>query len=132
VATTAPERAPLQGTKAMSRINDESEPLMRRASKSLSVCGYRINSNEHDTEHGVRSEAEQPLAKKQRDEPWAYCISTGQLRENKGESVSGAEWRRAKRAEVQRRRTVSTDINVRNTAHIGEPTLLGASAFASG
>ena len=35
-------------------------------------------------------------------------LSTGQLQKSKGESVSGAEWRRAKRAGVQRRRTVST------------------------
>ena len=36
-------------------------------------------------------------------------LSTRQLLKSKEESVSGAEWRRAKRAGVQRKRTVSTD-----------------------
>ena len=71
-----------------------------------------INSDEHSAKRYVRSVPEQPTATEQRDEPWAYFISTGQLRENKGESVSGAEWRRAERTKVQRRRTVSTDIHV--------------------
>jgi hypothetical protein len=48
-----------------------------------------INSDEHDAKHGVRSVPEQPTATEQRDEPWAYFISTGQLRENKGGDVSG-------------------------------------------
>ena len=60
----------------------------------------------------MRSGPEQPTATERSDEPWAYCISTGQLRENKGESVSRAEWRGAKRAVMQRRRTVSTDHHV--------------------
>jgi len=51
-----PEGAPLQGAKVTSRISGESEPLMRRASESLSVCVSRINSDEHDAKHGVRSE----------------------------------------------------------------------------
>ena len=42
-------------------------------------------------------------------------LSTGQLRKSKGESVSGAERRSAKQAEVQRRRTVSTDLHVTKT-----------------
>ena len=71
-----------------------------------------INSDEHDAKHGVRSVREQPTATERSDKPWAYCISTGQLRESKGESVSGAECRRAERTEVQRRRTVSTDLHV--------------------
>jgi hypothetical protein len=36
-----------------------------------------INSDEHDAEHGVRSEREQPLALEHRDKPGAYYISTG-------------------------------------------------------
>ena len=35
---------------------------MRRANESLSVIHGTINSDEHDAEHGVRSEPEQPLA----------------------------------------------------------------------
>jgi len=38
----------------------------------------------------VKSGLKQPTAMAGSDEPLAYCISTGQLRENKGESVSGA------------------------------------------
>ena len=53
-----------------------------------------INSDEHDAGHGVRSGREQPLAPEYHDKPGAYFVTTGQLRENKGESVSGAEWRR--------------------------------------
>ena len=49
-----------------------------------------INSDEHDAKHGVRSVPEQPLATEQRDEPGAYFISTGQLRENKGGDVKRA------------------------------------------
>jgi len=30
---------------------------------------YHINSDEHDTKHGVRSEQEQPLAPEHRDKP---------------------------------------------------------------
>jgi len=33
----------------------------------------------------MRSVRKQPTATEQRDEPWAYYISTEQLRENKGE-----------------------------------------------
>ena len=71
-----------------------------------------INSDEHSAKRYVRSVREQPTATERSDKPWAYFISTGQLRENKGESVSGAEWRRAERAGVLRRRTVSTDIHI--------------------
>ena len=54
-----------------------------------------INSDEHSAKRYVRSEREQPLAPEQRDKPGAYCISTGQLRENKGGDVkrAGAEAR---------------------------------------
>ena len=38
----------------------------------------------------MRSVPEQPTATEQRDEPWAYFISTGQLRENKGGDVKRA------------------------------------------
>jgi hypothetical protein len=46
-----------------------------------------INSDEHDAKHGVRSGREQPLALEHRDEPGAYFVPTGQLRENKGGDV---------------------------------------------
>jgi len=52
-------------------------------------------------------------------------LSTGQPLENKGESVSGAEWRRAKRTEVQQRRTISTDIHFSNTTPSGKPMQRG-------
>ena len=39
-------------------------------------------------------------------------LLTGQPQKSKGESVSGAERRRVKRAGVQRIRTVSTDLHV--------------------
>ena len=48
-----------------------------------------INSDEHDAKHGVRNVREQPTATEQRDEPWAYYISIGQLRECKEGDVSG-------------------------------------------
>ena len=83
-----------------------------------------IDSDEHDAKHGMRSVRKQPTATEQRDEPWAYYISTGKLRECKGESVSGAEWRRAERAGVQRRRTVSTDIHVSKKNYFQPKTFL--------
>jgi len=70
-----------------------------------------INSDEHDAEHGVRSGPEQPLAQEYRDKPGASS-SQRVTWKSKGESVSGAEGRGAKRAGVQRRRTVSTDLHV--------------------
>jgi len=69
-----------------------------------------INSDEHDAKHGVRSVREQPMATEQRDEPWASS-SQQYTAKSKGESVSEAEWRGAKQAEVLRRRTVSTDLH---------------------
>jgi len=36
-----------------------------------------INSDEHDAEHGVRSEPEQPLALEHRDEPGASSFQPG-------------------------------------------------------
>ena len=65
------ERAPLQGAKVTRCISIESEPLMRRASESLSVFICRINSDEHDAEHGVRSGPKQPLAPEYHDKPGA-------------------------------------------------------------
>ncbi|MDP2797582.1 MAG: hypothetical protein Q8N94_08760 [Methanoregula sp.] len=54
-------------------------------------------------------------------------LPTGQPWKSKEESVSGAEWRRAERAGVQRRRTVSTDLHVNKTSsRWGEPTRRGA------
>jgi hypothetical protein len=46
-----------------------------------------INSDEHSAKRYVRSVPKQPTAMEWSDEPWAYCISTGQLRENKGGDV---------------------------------------------
>jgi len=38
-----------------------------------------INSNEHDAEHGVRSEREQPLAQEHRDKPGASLSQQNNL-----------------------------------------------------
>ena len=71
-----------------------------------------INSDEHDAKHGVRSGPVQPLAPEQRDKSGASSYQQDNSGKSKGESVSGAERRGAKRAVVQRRRTVSTDLHV--------------------
>ena len=71
-----------------------------------------INSDEHDAKHGVRSGPEQPLAQKHREKPGASSSQQYTAGKSKGESMSEAEWRGAKRAGVQRRRTVSTDLPV--------------------
>jgi hypothetical protein len=47
-----------------------------------------FNSDEHDAEHGVWSEPEQPL--EHRDEPGEYFISTGNRTGNKGGDVKRA------------------------------------------
>ena len=73
-----------------------------------------INSDEHDAKHGARSGPKQPLALEHRDKPGALSSQPGHSK-SKGESVSGAEQRRAKRAGEQRRRTVSTDLYVTKT-----------------
>ena len=44
-----------RGAKVMSRISGESEPPVRRASESLSVQHFCVNSDEHDAKHGVMS-----------------------------------------------------------------------------
>jgi hypothetical protein len=49
-----------------------------------------INSDEHDAEHGVRSETGQPLAMEQHDEPRVYFVSTGNRMGNKGGDVKRA------------------------------------------
>jgi hypothetical protein len=77
-----------------------------------------INSDEHDAKQGVRSEQEQPLAPEHRDKPGASSSQQGNRGKNKGESVSGAELRRAKRAGMQQRRTVSTDLHINKTASV--------------
>jgi hypothetical protein len=71
-----------------------------------------INSDEHSAKRYVRSEPVQPLAPEHRDKPGASSYQPGNSGKSKGESVSGAERRGAKRAVVQRRRTVSTDLHV--------------------
>ena len=58
----------------------------------------------------------QPLAPEQRDKPGASSYQQGNSGKSKGESVSGAERRGAKRAVVQRRRTVSTDLHISKTS----------------
>jgi hypothetical protein len=53
-----------------------------------------INSDEHDAEHGVRSEPEQPLVQEHREKPGASSYQQYTAKKSKGESVSGAEWKR--------------------------------------
>jgi hypothetical protein len=55
---------------------------------SLRIC--QIQSNEHDTKHGARSEPEQPLALEHRDEPGMYFVPTGNLAGNKGDDIKRA------------------------------------------
>jgi len=66
-----PERAPRQG-------REGKEPHQRRVRAPCASCErvterlrFRINSDEHDAEHGVRSGPGQPLAPEQRDKPGA-------------------------------------------------------------
>ena len=90
-----PEVAPLQGAKVTNRISGESEPLMRRADESLSV------SHEYDQQRRTFRAAvcEERAGAADGDRATRRAVGVlhlnGQLRENKGESVSGAEWRRA-------------------------------------
>ena len=49
-----------------------------------------INSDEHSAKRYVRTEPEQPLALKHRDEPGAYFLSTGNRTGNKGGDVKRA------------------------------------------
>jgi len=79
-----------------------------------------INSDEHSAKRYVRSEPKQPLAQEQSDKPGASSYQQDNSGKSKGESVSGAERRGAKRAVVQRRRTVSTDLHVSKTVSVGE------------
>jgi len=44
---------------------------VRRASEVTERLRFRINSDEHDAKHGVRSGPDQPLAPEQRDKPGA-------------------------------------------------------------
>ncbi len=53
-----------------------------------------INSDETVAEHGVRSGPEQPLAPECHDKPGASSYQQYTAKKSKGESVSGAEWRR--------------------------------------
>jgi hypothetical protein len=78
-----------------------------------------INSDEHSAKRYVRGGPGQPLAPEHRDKPGASSYQQGNSGKSKGESVSGAEWRRAERTVVQRRRTVSTDLHVSKTASVG-------------
>ena len=64
------------GAKVRSRISGESEPPVRRASEVTERLRFRINSDEHDAEHGVRSGPGQPLAPEQRDKPGASILPT--------------------------------------------------------
>ena len=66
-----PERAPRQG-------REGKEPHQRRVRAPCASCErvterlrFRINSDEHDAKHGVRSGPGQPLAPEQRDKPGA-------------------------------------------------------------
>ena len=91
-----PERAPRQG-------REGKEPHQRRVRAPCASCErvterlrFRINSDEHDAKHGVRSGHLQPLAPEQRDKPGASILSTGQSRKQRGDvSGTGASpWRR--------------------------------------
>ena len=53
------------------RSRGESEPHVRRASESPSVCVCRINSDEQSVKRYARSGAGQPLALEHRDKPGA-------------------------------------------------------------
>ena len=63
-------------------INDESEPLMRRARESLSVRYRLVHSDEHSAKRYVRSGLEHPLAPEHRDKPGASSYRQG----NRGNS----------------------------------------------
>ena len=105
MSNTSEEQASVENSYIIARFSRPPEKLSlifapgectsTRSGGLIVWCEYTINSDEHSAQRYVRSGPGQPTATEQRDEPWAYCISTGQLRENKGESVSGAEWRRA-------------------------------------
>ena len=71
VRAQRPERAPRQG-------REGKEPHQRRVRAPCASCErvterlrFRINSDEHDAEHGVRRGPDQPLAPEQRDKPGA-------------------------------------------------------------
>jgi hypothetical protein len=70
-----------------------------------------INSDEHDVKHGERSGQGAAAGTGVTRQAKSVMLTTGQNWKSKEESVSGAKWRRAKRAGVQRRRTVSTDLH---------------------
>jgi hypothetical protein len=78
-----------RGAKVRSRISGESEPPVRRASEVTECLRFRINSDEHDAEHGVRSGPDQPLAPEQRDKPGASSYQPDNPGKQGGD-VSGA------------------------------------------
>jgi hypothetical protein len=88
VEAQRPERAPRQGCEGK-------EPHQRRVRAPCASCErvterlrFRINSDEHDAEHGVRSGPEQPLAGATR-QARGVIIPTGNSGKQRGD-VSGA------------------------------------------
>ena len=84
-----PERAPRQG-------REGKEPHQRRVRAPCASCErvterlrFRINSDEHDAKHGVRSGPGQPLAPEQRDKPGASSYQQSTEEKQRGD-VSGA------------------------------------------
>ena len=84
-----PERAPLQGAKVTRCISIESEPLMRRASESLSVMHLPDQQRRTRCEAVCRSGPEQPLAPEQRDKPGASSYQQQSTEEKQRGDVSG-------------------------------------------
>jgi len=86
-----------------------------------------INSDEHSAKRYVRSGPGQPLAPEQCDKPGASSYQQGNSGKSKGESVSGAEWRRAP-ASRSAAETNSLDRSScqQNKLSLGEPTRRGA------
>ena len=68
---------------------------MRRADESLSVTLGTINSDEHAAEAVCEERAGAADGDRATRRAVGVLHLNGQLRENKGESVSGAEWRGA-------------------------------------
>ena len=84
-----PEGALLQGAKVTSRFSGESEPLMRRATESLSVMHLLSTQRRARCGAWCEERAGQPLAPEQRDKPGASSYQQGNP-ENKGGDVKRA------------------------------------------
>jgi len=89
IVAKRPERAPRQG-------REGKEPHQRRVRAPCASCErvterlrFRINSDEHDAEHGVRSGPGQPLAQRATRQARGVFVSTGNSGKQGGD-VSGA------------------------------------------